>query len=389
MLAPHDTYFAEVEERYESAEDFTVGIEEEFQILDPESLALTQRFEELRDAAPPELDVRGELISSEIEVTTEKCADFATAAARLAEQRRGLFALGHGHGAALGATATHPFSSWRDQHIIDTPHYRLVSEGLQYVAWRNNTWSGHLHVGIRGVDRAVVLCDVMRTYLPHLLALSANSPFIEGVWTRLHSARCQTFVRMFPRCGIPDIFGSWAEHRRFVQQLFDTGCIADFTQIWWSVRPHHTFGTVELRICDVQTELWQALAIASLGYSLLATMARRYDEGRPLPILATRYVEENLWRAIRYGLGGKLVDWQSQREVSAPDAIRALVETAGPEAERLGCLRYLDGVERLLREGNGAQRQSRAHEAGMPIVDVYRETVVRAQADAGVQFGKK
>ena len=140
---------------------------------------------------------------------------------------------------ALGLTGSHPFSSWQDQHIIDTPHYRLVEERLKYVAWRNNTWSYHMHIGIRGADRAVAICDAMRGWLPHLLALSANSPFIEGVWTQLHSARTQTFVRMFPRCGIPDVFGTWAEHRRYYEALVQTNCIQEFTQIWWSVRPHH------------------------------------------------------------------------------------------------------------------------------------------------------
>ena len=386
MVESPDTYLAEVEARFAAGSDLSVGLEEEFQLLDPTSLELTQRFEELRAAAPRSLNVRGELIASEIEIATEKCDNFAAAAARLAEQRQALLTLAQRHGVLLGATGTHPFSNWRDQRIIDTPHYRLVSEKLQYVAWRNNTWSGHLHVGVRGADRAIAVCDAVRTYLPYLLALSANSPFIEGVWTGLHSARYQTFARMFPRCGIPDVFGSWAEHRRFVRQLLMTNCIDDFTEIWWSVRPHHVFGTVELRICDVQTEMWQALAMAALGYSLVATLAWRYDEGRQLPTLPTRYVEENLWRAIRYGLDGKLVDWEREREVAATDAIRELVEMAAPAAERLGCAGYLAHVDRVLREGNGAQRQTRAYVAGMDIVDIYRETVARTQADTGAEF---
>jgi glutamate---cysteine ligase / carboxylate-amine ligase len=384
VTPPNDSYFAEVEERYANGEDFTIGIEEEYQILDPATLALTEGFEELRAAAPRELDVRGELLTSEIEITTEKCATFEEAERRLRARRAGIFALARRHGYMLGATATHPFSPWQEQKIIDTPHYRLVEGGLKYVAWRNNTWSVHVHVGIRGADRAVRLCDALRTYLPHLLALSANSPFIEDVWTQLHSARCQTFVKMFPRCGIPDIFGSWAEHRRFVDELLTTHCIVDFTQVWWSIRPHHKFGTIEIRICDAQTEPWQALAVAALCYSLTAALAHDLDEGRPLPLLATRYCEENLWRAIRYGLDGALVDWPSAdgapREVPAADAVRALVEKAAPQAERLGCLSELQDVERLLREGNGAQRQTRAHTGGLAIADVYAETVARANA---------
>jgi carboxylate-amine ligase len=376
------TYFEEVEARFASSVDFTIGLEEEFQLLDPESLALIPRFEELRDAAaagPLAGRVSGELISSEIELNTPRCADFAEAAASLIGNRVALYDLAERHDVTLGLTGTHPFSDWRDQRIIDTPHYRAVEDKLKYVAWRNNTWSAHAHVGVRGADRAVAVCDAVRAYLPHLLALSANSPFIEGVWTQLHSARIQTFVRMFPRCGIPDIFGSWAEHRRYYQALIETDCIQEFTQIWWSVRPHHRWGTVEVRVCDVQTEPWQALTTMALAVAVVATMARRYDEGRLAPPPETRYVEENFWRAIRHGLDGKLVDFAARREVPAPDAIRTVVEEVAPVAEGLGLERYLAGVERLLAQGNGAQGQVKAHLEGETIGSVFAETVARAR----------
>ena len=235
-----------------------------------------------------------------------------------------------------------------------------------------------MHVGVRGCDRAVAVCDALRTYLPHLLALSANSPFIEDVWTQLHSVRTQTFVRMFPRCGIPDVFGTWAEHRGFYEELVDTNCIQEFTQVWWSVRPHHRFGTVEVRICDAQTEAWQSLAISSLTVGLIAHLARIYDEGMPLPILETRYVEENLWRAIRYGLDGKLVDWVMGEELTAADAVRHLVELAAPYADAIGLSPHLADVERMLREGNGAQQQARAHVEGESLREVFAGTVAAA-----------
>ena len=270
MGADHDAYFDEVEARFENAHDLDLGLEEEFQVLDRETLALTGAFEVLRDSAPPRLRERiaGELLTSEIEVSTPRTLHFGQAAKQLLLNRAELFAHADAQGYALGATGTHPFSGWKDQQIIDTPHYRLVEDRLKYVAWRNNTWAAHVHVGVRGCDRAVAVCDALRTYLPHLLALSANSPFIEDVWTHLHSVRTQTFVRMFPRCGIPDVFGTWAEHRRFYEELIDTNCIQEFTQIWWSVRPHHRFGTVEVRICDAQTEAWESLAISSLTVGL-------------------------------------------------------------------------------------------------------------------------
>jgi len=380
-MTMHDDYFAAVEARFDGAHDFDLGLEEEFQVLDPATLALTPGFEALRDAAPPRLAGRiaGELLRSEIEVSTPRTLHFGQAAKQLLLNRAELFALADSEGYALGATGTHPFSGWKDQQIIDTPHYRLVEERLKYVAWRNNTWAAHVHVGVRGCDRAIAVCDALRTYLPHLLALSANSPFIENVWTQLHSVRTQTFVRMFPRCGIPDVFGSWAEHRRFYEQLLNTNCIQEFTQVWWAVRPHHRFGTVEVRICDAQTEAWQSLAISSLTVGLIAYLAAAYDEGRVLPVLPTRYVEENLWRAIRFGLDGKLVDWEREVEVPAADAVRALVELAGPRADGLGLGPHLADIERLLREGNGAQQQSRAHREGGSLAAILREAVAKAR----------
>ena len=382
MGAELNEYFAEVEARFDAADDFTVGFEEEFQILAPDTLELAPGFEELRDAAEPKLGERisGELIRSEIEVRTPRAAHFGEGARELLVDRDELFRLAEAHGFTLGATGTHPFSDWRDQEIIDTPHYRLVEERLKYVAWRNNTWSQHVHIGVRGKDRAIAVCDHLRSYLPHLLALSANSPFIEGVWTHLHSARTQTFVRMFPRCGVPDALGDWDEHRRFYETLVETNCIEEFTQVWWSVRPHHRFGTVEVRICDVQTEPWQALAVAALVVGLAADLMRAYDEGRLPAPESGRTIEENLWRAIRYGLDGKLVDFAARREEPAGDAIRRLVERAAPYADETAVAPHLADVERLLREGNGAQRQARALQKGPTLEEVYAETVARARA---------
>jgi carboxylate-amine ligase len=384
MAADQDAYFDEVEARFANALDFDLGLEEEFHVLDPDTLALTPGFETLRDAAGDRLRGRiaGELLRSEIEVSTPRTLHFGQAAKQLLLNRAELFALAERQGYALGATGTHPFSAWKDQEIIDTPHYRLVEDRLKYVAWRNNTWAAHVHVGVRGCDRAVAVCDALRTYLPHLLALSANSPFIEGVWTELHSARTQTFLRMFPRCGVPDAFGSWAVHRGFYEELVRTNCIQEFTQIWWAVRPHHRFGTVEVRVCDAQTEAWQSLAISSLTVGLIAHLARVYDEGAPLPILANRYIEENLWRAIRFGLDGKLVDWARGEEVAAADAVRRLVELAAPHAAALGLTPHLEDVERMLREGNGAQQQVKAHLQGETLTDVFAGTVTRARASS-------
>ena len=246
-------------EALEASTDLTVGIEEEFAILDPETLELTGQFERLRDAAAaddPALSeaIAGELISSEIEIRSGRGEDLRAAQDAQRELRRRLFALAARNDVELGATGTHPFSDYRAQQIIQTDHYRRVEDGLKYVAWRNNTFSMHVHVGVRGADRAVAVCDRLRPVLPILLAISADSPFLDGRDAGLHSARTQTFTKSFPRCGVPDVFGSWAAFADYVEFLVQTRSIVEYTQVWWSVRPHLSFGTVEVRICDAQID---------------------------------------------------------------------------------------------------------------------------------------
>ena len=230
-------------EIFAAATDFTVGIEEEFAVLDADTLDLAARFEELRDAAAAEdpllaEGIAAELISSEIEIRSGRGEDLADALARQRELRQRLFALAGPRGIALGATGTHPWSDYRDQPNIDTEHYRRVVDGLQYVARRNNTFSIHVHVGVRDPDRAVRVCDRLRPVLPLLLAISANSPYVDARDAGLHSARSQTFTKSFPRCGIPDSFGSWAAYRDYIDILVRTNSIVEYTQVWWSIRPH-------------------------------------------------------------------------------------------------------------------------------------------------------
>src|SRR5437016_1202477 len=285
-------------EAFEAVPDFTVAVEEEFALLDPETLGLVNRFEELQEAARgTELEPHlvGELIASEIEVRTGRCNSFADAAALLGERRQQLRALAEPRGIALSATGTHPWSPWQEQRIIDTPHYRRNDEILRYVVWRNNSFGIHVHIGINGADRAIRVCSALRSYLPELLALSASSPFVEGVFAYLHSTRTQIFTRMFPRCGIPDALGSWDEWETYVRFLYETGSIDEHTQIWWSVRPHLAFPTVEVRICDAQPDLGEAQALAALMHSLGVRFAHALDEGEPLPNLPHRLIEEHMW----------------------------------------------------------------------------------------------
>src|SRR4051812_30149377 len=236
-------------EVFEASQDLTVGIEEEWAIIDPASLELVPKFEALREDGDKDdilnVAISGELISSEIEIRSGRGEEVQHALALQREARRRLFALAGRHGAGPASTGPHPLSDYRDQHLIDTQHYPRVQDGLQYVAHRNNTFALQVHVGVQGGDRAIQACDRLRPILPLLLAISANSPFVDGRDSGLHSARTQTFTKSFPRCGVPDPFGSWQTWQDYVDLLLRTNSIVEFTQLWWSVRAHHSYGTIE------------------------------------------------------------------------------------------------------------------------------------------------
>src|SRR5438067_2729040 len=360
-------------EAFDAVPDFTVAVEEEFALLDPETLDLVNRFEELQDAARgTELEPHlvGELIASEIEIRTGRCNAFSDAAALLGERRRQLRALAEPRGIALSATGTHPWSPWQEQRIIDRPHYRRNDEILRYVVWRNNSFGIHVHIGINGADRAIRVCSALRSYLPELLALSASSPYVEGVFAYLHSTRTQIFTRMFPRCGIPDALASWDEWETYVRFLYETGSIDEHTQIWWSVRPHLAFPTVEIRICDAQPDLGESRSLAALCYALTARIARALDEGEPLPSLPHRLLEENLWRAIRYGLSGELIDFASGESMPARARLERLVDWVRPVAEELGAAEWL-----AIPERSAAERQIARHNEGASAREIFAEQV--------------
>jgi carboxylate-amine ligase len=366
---------------YESGTDFTVAVEEEFAILDPETLALSNRFEELQAAAQGtvlEEHLVGELIASEVEVRTGRCAGFGECAAAIGERRAQLRELAEGLGVALGGVGTHPWSPWQDQRIIDTPHYRANDELLRYVVWRNNTFGLHVHVGIRGADRAIRVCDAVRNFLPELLALSASSPFVEGVDSGLHSARTQIFTRMFPRCGVPDAFGSWAAYEDYVRLLYRTRSILEHTQIWWSVRPHLAYPTVEVRICDAQPQVAEAQSLAAFIYSLVATLAREIDSGAPTESLPHRLIEENFWRAIRWGLAGEFIDFTTGETEPTRARLERLVEWVLPAAEEIGAAQYL-----AIPAANAAERQKARLAEGATLPEIYAEQVVEGEPVRG------
>jgi glutamate---cysteine ligase / carboxylate-amine ligase len=316
--------------------------------------------------------VAGELISSEIEIRSRKGASLADAVESQRDARARLFALAAEHEVLLAATGTHPWSPWQEQQIIDTDHYRRLDQRLRYVAWRNNTFSVQVHVGIRGPDRAIAVCDRMRSLLPELLALSANSPFLDGRDTGLQSARTQIFTKSFPRCGIPDAFGDFRAYADYVDLLVRTGSVTEFTELWWSVRPHHRFGTVEVRMCDAQTSADDSTALAALMVACVAQAALDHDGGVAFTPPPARVIEENVWRAIRYGLAGRMIDPERGEELPARALPERLLAWTAPARAAL------DLDPELPRE-DGAERQRRALAGGATIEEVYAAEVAETQ----------
>jgi glutamate---cysteine ligase / carboxylate-amine ligase len=366
-------------EKFDASQDFTIGLEEEFAIVDPQTLELEHRFEDVmaacrRDEVLAEA-AAGELIASEVEIRSGRSQNFGEAVSRQQVRRAGLFDLVGGMGLALAATGAHPWANYLDQRIIDTPHYNRLRHELGWVAQRNNTWSLHLHMGVQGADRAIAVCDRLRELLPLLLAVSANSPFLDRRDTGLHSIRSEIFTRTFPRCGVPSPFRDWATYAGFVTDLERYGSVVESTQLWWSVRPHHSFGTVEVRICDAQTRGDESFALAGLIAACIAQTALDYDElgyeGRGEP-LADREIEENLWRAIRYGAGGRMVDWRRGEEVPTRALLEQVLVWTEPARTQLG-------LDVTLPERNGAQRAREALDSGVSIEDIYRDAVAETR----------
>jgi carboxylate-amine ligase len=367
-------------ERFEESTDFTIGLEEEFAILDPETLELAHRYEDVKAACDTDEvladSAAGELIASEVEIRSGRAETFAEAVALQVERRARLFALVDSMGLALGAMGTHPWGSYLDQTIIDTPHYTRLREELGYVAQRNNTWSLHVHVGVRGADRAIAVCDRVRELLPPLLALSANSPYLDRRDSGLASVRSETFTRTFPRCGVPSPFVDWETYAGFVDLLQRTNSVVESTQLWWSVRPHHSFGTVEVRICDAQTRGEDASSLAGLIVACVAQTAIDLDEGTAAAPLGDREIEENLWRAIRYGLAGKLIDFRTGEEVETRGFLEGLLGWTAPARAALG-------IDVDIPPVGGSERFRAAVESTGSLEDAYRAAVAETARSYG------
>ena len=361
-----------------SGPPFTVGIEEELMILDPEAgFDLAQGIESLLEAAPAELRprIKPELMCSVLEVATSPCANVAEAGAELHWLRRSVRELAEGCDLTIAAAGTHPFGRWEEQSIVPRPRYRELIAELGYIARRELIFGTHVHVAIEGADRAIYVADGIRRYLPLLLALSVNSPLWRGCDTGMRSARTPVF-RGFPRCGIPPHYGTWEIYSHRVQTMMRAGAIEDYTYLWWDVRAHPNLGTVETRVFDQQTRLEDTVALAAMTQAIAHRLSSLYDAEEPLVEYPSELIDDNKVRAALRGMDGHLVDFRAGHHVPAPELARRLLEEVAGDADELGCTRELAGIERLLTGGTGAARQLAVlKQAGGDTAAVTRELV--------------
>jgi carboxylate-amine ligase len=338
--------------------EFTVGIEEELMILDPDGWGLAQEIERLLTAVPRDIasQVHPELFQGVLEIATTPCEGVAAAGRELADLRRAVIETAEGEGLAIGAAATHPFALAKEQKTVDRERYRELIHELGFIALREVIFGTHVHVAIEDPDRAIYVADGIRRYLPLFLALSVNSPFWEGERTGMMSSRVPIF-RTFPREGIPPHYGTWEIYSHRVGQMMRAGAIADYTFLWWDVRAHPNLGTVETRVFDQQTRVEQTVSLAALNACLAHRLCGLYDSGEPLVGYPTELIDDNKIRAARHGTDAELVDFRAGARVPAVEMAHELVALLQPDAAALGCRAELDGIEDVLRDGTGAQRQ--------------------------------
>ena len=356
---------------------FTVGIEEELMLLDPETLNLVQGIEAVLADVPEERSdqVKPELLQSVLEIATRPCGGVGEAAAELAELRALVRDITSANDMLVGAAGTHPFALCTDQRIVERERYRELVAQLGFIATRELIFGTHVHVAIDSPDKAIYVADGIRRDLPLLLALSANSPYFEGERTNVMSARTPIF-RAFPRVGVPPHYGTWEIYSQRVSQMMRAGAIEDYTYLWWDVRPHPKLGTVETRIFDQATRLDDTAAFAALTQSLCHRFAALFEDGEPLTEQPWELIDDNKVRAAVSGMGGMLVDFGRGERVRATDLARRLIGELEEDAQVLGCPDELRRVEAIIEEGTGATRQlAYLAEHGEDLVELVRAEV--------------
>ena len=352
---------------------YTIGIEEELMILDGESLELVNAIESLLEPAPAG-EIKPELMESVLEVSTDPCANTAEAGAQLRALRRQVTETAASKNLAIGSAGTHPFAMWEDQRIVARPRYRDLVSALRFVARQELIFGMHVHVGIDDADKAIHVANGMRVHIPVLLALSANSPFWRADATGLASTRTPIF-RAFPRVGMPPTYKGWEDYEQRIEFMVGTRVIEDYTYLWYDVRPHPNFGTVEVRVMDSQTHIEHTLGLAALVQAMVRELALHFEEGMELSSYPFEMLDENKWLAARHGLEGELVDLPHPDRVATRALARRLLDRMREHAQDLGSAGELAAVEDLLERGNGADRQVVVYEANHDLREVTAEIV--------------
>src|SRR4026209_592300 len=339
-------------------DQFTLGIEEEFQIVDPKTRELRSHVSEFLEEGKMILgeQIKPEMIQSMIEVGTGICKNIDEARVDITRLRSSISGLAGKTGLAIVAASTHPFSHWEDQKIYDDERYSLLVQELQNVARSLLIFGLHVHVGVADLDRRIHIMNAARYFLPHVLALTTSSPFWVGHNTGLKSYRCEVF-KQFPRTVIPDHFDSYSSFQRYVDLLVRTGCINDGKKIWWDLRPHPVFPTLEFRICDIPTRVDDTVAIAALFQAIVAKLNKLIDRNLGFRLYRRMLIQENKWRAVRYGLEGKLIDFGKQTEVPVRDLVMELLEFVDDVVDELGSRKEIEHVHTILERGTSADRQ--------------------------------
>ena len=337
---------------------FTVGIEEEFAIIDPVTRELRSHIQEILECGKVVLkeQIKPEMHQSVVELGTEVCDSIDHAREHVIELRSQLAELAGRSGLKIASVGTHPFSHWRDQHITEGERYKQIIEDMQLLARANLIFGLHVHVGVPDRDSAIHVMNQVRYFLPHIYALSVNSPFWVGENTGLKGYRLKVFER-FPRTGIPDSFESLSEYEDYCKLLVKTGCIDNPKKIWWDIRLHPFFETLEVRVCDAQTRVDDTLAIAALIQAIIAKLYKLLWQNTTFRIYRRRLLDENRWRAARYGIHGKLIDFGKESEVEERSLLNELLEFVASEVNELGTQHEMAHIERIMREGTGADRQ--------------------------------
>jgi carboxylate-amine ligase len=338
--------------------DFTLGIEEEFQIIDPETRDLRSHITEMIVEGRMILgeQVKPEMHQSMVEVGTAICNNIQEARAEIIRLRRTIAELASSKGLRIAAASTHPFSNWRDQHITPHEHYEALINEMQMLAQSLLIFGMHVHVGIDDREAQIHLMNAARYFLPHVLALSTSSPFWMGFDTGLKSYRSEIFKK-FPRTDVPDYFSSWSEYQNYVTLLLKTGCIDRPKKIWWDIRPHPDFPTLEIRICDLPSKVDEVIALTALIQAVIAKLYKLYRKNMGFRLYRRALIQENKWRAVRWGLNGKLIDFGKQTEVPVRDLIYELLEFVDDVVDELGSRKELEYIHTIMENGTSADRQ--------------------------------